>query len=165
MQLVRSIQKAAEDFGKDRDLLEACAGHTRQRRGAVADRDMRGELAEQRRRIHRNLGKAETQARNSVHRQQMPRMRRTAITTPAVFVELVENSQIFDDAVAQRDVKLQKISFFAQAGVANEIARVFPLEQVLAGRQWDGRLGGNIPVQFKVERVHWLFVPADPLRL
>ena len=69
---------------KTGDLLEAGSRRVRQRGDAVVDRNAGGEPAEQRRGVHRDLGEAEPQARDRVHRQQMPGMRRTALAAPAV---------------------------------------------------------------------------------
>src|SRR5262249_1988736 len=84
---ISSAQKAAEDTGEDRHLLEACSRRTGQRNTAIADRNVGGDLAEQRGRIHRDFGKAQTKAGNGVQRQQVACVRRTSFALPAMLVE------------------------------------------------------------------------------
>src|SRR5262245_5618882 len=96
MQRTRSVQKTVEDFGEHRQLLEAHTGLARKRGRAVFDRHVRGELSEQGRSVHRDLGEAQAEARDRVHRKEMSGMRRATVAVPAVLVEVAEDAQVFD---------------------------------------------------------------------
>src|ERR1700733_9139602 len=97
----RSIQQPSENFGKDRCRFKSGARRLGQCRRTVADREVRGQLAEQRACVHRDFPEAQTKSNNSMEREKLPCMRCTTASAPSVLRQFVENPAIFHDAVAQ----------------------------------------------------------------
>src|SRR5258708_24208185 len=95
----------------------------------------------------------------------MPGMRCAALAAPAVLVETVKDAQIFDDAVAQRNVELQDVLFLAKTRVAEKIASVVAREQVLAGRQRNRASRRDVAMQLEVERMNRFLDPGERIGL
>src|ERR1041385_7620474 len=95
----------------------------------------------------------------------MSGMRRTALPAPAVCVEIVEDAQVFDDAVAQRNVELQDVLFLAKPRVAQQIASVVAGEQVLAGRKRHRASRRDVAMQLEVERMDRFLDPGQRIGL
>lgn len=119
-----SIQQASENFGKDRRRFKSRARHLGQRRRTVVDCEVGRQLPVQRTGFHRDFGKAETKSNNSMERKKLARVRRALTSTPSVLRQLVENSAIFHDAVAQRDIELQHVAVATKTTVTQEVARI-----------------------------------------
>src|SRR5262249_11154338 len=95
----------------------------------------------------------------------MARMRCAALAFPAVLAEIIQDAQILDDAVAQRDIELQEIAFLAQPGVAEKIARIVAREQIFTGGNGDAALRGDIAGEIEIERMHRLLDPGEGIGL
>src|SRR5881394_459592 len=95
----------------------------------------------------------------------MSGMRRTTLAAPAVLVETVEDAQVFDDAVAERNVELQDVLFLAKTRVAEKIASVVAREQVLAGRKRNRASRRDVAMQLEVERMDRFLDPGQRIGL
>src|SRR5258708_7827616 len=139
-----SMQQLSEDVCGHGGSPKARGPRVRQRRLAVGQRNSCGQFAEQRRRIHRNLGEPEAEAADAMGSQQMAGMRRAALAPPAAFVEVAKDAQVFDDPVAERDIELKHVAILAQPGVAQQVSGIVAREQILSGRQRQCREAGDL---------------------
>ncbi len=86
---------------------------------------------------------------------------RAAFAPPAVRRQAIEDAQIFDNAVTERDIELQEITVAAQAAVAREVPRVVRGEEILAGRKRRPRHGGELAGERVIERRRRLLDPGE----
>src|SRR6202034_3645326 len=102
---------------------------------------------------HGEFCKIETKAGNRMQREKMPGMRRTTRTAPAAGSESIQNSPILDNAIAERNIELQRIAVRPQTAVAEQVAGVIGREQVLANGQRHARVLRKRSMRFEIERI------------
>src|SRR4051794_4677900 len=95
----------------------------------------------------------------------MSGMRRIALAAPAMVVEIVEDAQVFDDAVAQRNVELQDVLFLSKPCVAEQIASVVAREQVFTGAKRSRASRGDVTMQLEVQRMDRFLDPGQRIGL
>src|SRR4051812_36221834 len=75
--------------------------------------------------------------------------------------EHVEDPEVFDDAVPEGRIELQKVAVGAHAAIADEVPRVLEREQVLACRHWARITLAQIALELVVQRVASLLIPPE----
>ena len=80
---------------------------------------------------------------------------------PTVFFEHVKRAQVLDEPIRECAIKLQPITIFAHAAVADEISRVLHREQILTCRERASVAFAEARLQFEVQRIARFFVPKE----
>src|SRR5439155_25171274 len=119
--VIRQSLHNAEQFAL---RLETDAGNLRKPDVAVLDRYSVGKPTERLKDSRIGFVASQSQTGGDVQRHLMPSVRNTVHWRPSIFLQRAENSEVFNQAVAQSAIELQNVAIRTQLRVANEISGV-----------------------------------------
>src|SRR5262245_59384984 len=158
-----SCRKRAHDRVERRLTLEADARPIGQREISALQFGVIGETAEGAEYAGIGFRAAETETAGDGERHLIAAVGEQRTARPAVTLGHLDGASVLHDAVGLGRIDLDDVvAIRTKPAKTNEIFHVLRRKKIFAGRERRIIIAGNLREQGKIERIAWLFEPAQP---